>query len=802
VKGRTRSVFIGAILITLSILFLEGLRFIAGANFTTHGVMARWGFVAITLILARVTQNSKGGIALAILGFITGFIYASTSSTTAAWMLLSMMYALLLWVSWRMSIDRSLLVKLFIYCILALLAGSVSTAIGQIESRFSEEEFYAVLQALEMAFIWGILALSNQLWHHWSGKKPLTIKKVKLAPFGIGLALLIIGGTYFVVKAYQHSFYPSTAPGYEGISSESPYICGEIIDPQLESYSGEEIFNQILELVEANPNKESPEFGMLALGYKESDWAIRFRDSLLEEARQGRFTLPNNSVKFSQYEAALRAYYYPRVMEAFQELFSQSENQEIREWFESINQRTQTVEWVDWMYALAYNKKPQGPYENQEIGAGLLAILETEKLADSKLSADNRTYLAENPRGWNARFRNTDDAAVYQPEWINNALFQSLYTGELNIDNLALSFKWLSLLAIPDGAPLRYNHIGSAVLGDTGYQIAGLLEDKTALWVAGRSVDYLFSKGGYLRARPGVESPVVFNGSSPGWGSCLLYGDSGLPNQVGPLAPDKVVLRDGWEEDSVYMLINLRFTGWHRYKATNTVTLLYQGGALVNEISEAEPSRWLPTGRRLFRDKRIPRENLNGLLIERTGLSAVLQNLTGIGSSWAQDPPYYAMVERFETSPEVDISYTKLKDWHGWEHDRIVYFNHDGPIIVVDETKGIKDQQAAISWHVIGRHLGDDHRIQLTGGMSPAEMLLITNKSDKARLNISHHARENEDLEVQYLTEKSGQLSLVTVFLIDDWVGAEAFITRETGGPILEIVKGDRSFKQPLEFDL
>ncbi|MCK4726911.1 MAG: hypothetical protein KAT29_13965, partial [Anaerolineales bacterium] len=206
------------------------------------------------------------------------------------------------------------------------------------------------------------------------------------------------------------------------------------------------------------------------------------------------------------------AYYYPRVMEAFPELFSQSENQEIREWFEAINQRTQTVEWVDWMYALAYNKKPQGPYENQEIGAGLLALLETKNLTESKLSADNRTYLAENPRGWNARFRNTDDAAVYQPEWINNALFQSLYTGEVNIDNLALSFKWLSLLAIPDGAPLRYNHIGSAVLGDTGYQIADLLEDETALWVAGRSLDYLLSKGGYLRARPGVESPVVFNG--------------------------------------------------------------------------------------------------------------------------------------------------------------------------------------------------------------------------------------------------------------------------------------------------
>ncbi|MCK4726910.1 MAG: hypothetical protein KAT29_13960, partial [Anaerolineales bacterium] len=183
----------------------------------------------------------------------------------------------------------------------------------------------------------------------------------------------------------------------------------------------------------------------------------------------------------------------------------------------------------------------------------------------------------------------------------------------------------------------------------------------------------------------------------------------------------------------------------------------------MNEISEAEPSRWLPTGRRLFRDKRIPRENLNGLLIERTALSAVLQNLTGIGSSWAQDPPYYAKVERFETTPEVDISYTKLEDWHGWEHDRVIYLHHDGPIIVVDGARGPKDQQAAISWHVIGRHLGNDHRIQLIGGVYPVEMLMITNESEGEKLNIKQHADEGDNLEVQYFSETSGRLSLITI---------------------------------------
>ena len=74
-------------------------------------------------------------------------------------------------------------------------------------------------------------------------------------------------------------------------------------------------------------------------------------------------------------------------------------------------------------------KWPKGPYENQENGAGLLAMLEAEGLADPALSAANRAYLARNWRGWTARFRVTDDALVYQPEWIDNAYFQSLFSG-------------------------------------------------------------------------------------------------------------------------------------------------------------------------------------------------------------------------------------------------------------------------------------------------------------------------------------------------------------------------------------
>lgn len=308
----------------------------------------------------------------------------------------------------------------------------------------------------------------------------------------------------------------------------------------------------------------------------------------------------------------------------------------------------------------------------------------SEGLVAPDLSSANRDYLEHTPRGWLARFCNTDDAFIYQQEWISNAYFQSLYTSEAPENNVRLSFEWLLLQALPDGVPLRYNHPVCASLAGTAYLGVHLLEDPRYVWLAEQSLMDMEAQGTYLSAQPGAEQPVYLAGLSPTQGSCLLYGASGLPNQIGPLAPDKIVFRDGWSPDSAYLLLNLRFTGWHRYKATNTATLLYQNGPLAVEALDGEPFAWLPVGRSAFRDKRVPRENLNGLLIEHSGMSAVIYALTGIGSPWAQNPPFYAEVIAFETSDELDWSHTRLADWRGWQHDRWIYFYHGGgPIVVV-----------------------------------------------------------------------------------------------------------------------
>ena len=284
----------------------------------------------------------------------------------------------------------------------------------------------------------------------------------------------------------------------------------------------------------------------------------------------------------------------------------------------------------------------------------------------------------------------------------------------------------------------------------------------------------------------------------------MLYGDSGLPNQVGPLAPDKIVFRDGWSPGSTYLLLNLRFTGWHRYKATNTVTLLYQNGPLAADALDGEPFTWLPVGRSIFRDKRVPRENLNGLLIERSGMSAVLYVLTGVGGPWAQDPPHYAEVVAFETGDELDWSHTRLVDWRGWQHDRGVYFYHNGvPIVVVDEAEGPPGAQAALAWHLSGEGIVEPvlseaeggRRIRLRGGDDPAEVILAPVGSE-GRLEVADGKGGDSRLYVVYYAPADGRLRAVTLFLLDRWAGAEVEVKREESA--LWIVQGERGIILPL----
>lgn len=753
--------------------------------------------ISLNLIIFELKIWKFVLLIIGIANLILWVLYFLSSSTLLAWIVIALSYALFIRIGSLLSAGRGRFLRFILDSLFALGIGLCTIALVQMETNFAEEEFFSAIQAFVVAGYWLVLRTLDKILERVYRRRKSELTFInRLLLLGVLCSSLIVGSIIFI-RSYQLSFYPNQVPTYTGINSDAPFECGQL-QPDTQIYDGQEVFDRILQSLESNPHKSSPEYGMLAVGSGKNFWAEKFRESILEEARHGLYTEPAGSVKYGQYEATFRAYYYSRILERFPDLFSSFENKEIRDWFAAINRRALTVELVDWLYAIAFSKRPEGPYENQETGVGLLGLLESQGLADPKSTVENQDYLSQNLSGWMQRFRNTDDAAVYQPEWINNAYYQSLYSKTTNYDNIRLSFEWLLLQALPNGAPLRYNHIGSASFESLAYLGAKLLGDDRFIWLSGRALDYKNERGNRIFPQPGVEKPTDLMGKSPSEGSCLLFGGSGLPNQIGPLAPDKIVFRNGWASDSAYLLLNLRFTGWHRYKATNTVTLLYQNGNLASDQMSEETFSWLPVGRSLFRDKRIPRENLNGFIVDKVGLSRILYELTGLGSPWAQDPPYYAEVEEFTTGKKMDSSTTMIEDWHGWTHNRSILFHHEGPIVVIDDAWGPERQTAGLSWNLISDEILDNHRIQLRTGDNPAQVVFVPVSSGEFEtFEITSAQKDVPNVQVQYLSN-DGYISLITIFLTEDWGGGQTQLTQGEDGLVLEIITDNEYLELPL----
>ncbi|MGH9367315.1 MAG: hypothetical protein ACRD3M_06550 [Thermoanaerobaculia bacterium] len=786
-----------------ALLLLEVSRAASGLAFSVPALFGRALFCAAVLFAAGLCRPARlsGGrwripraaLAVASTGALAALVAALSQSIAAAWVALAALFASTLAAASVATGEGRRGTKALWILLLAAAAGAIPMECVEIESRFAHEEIFVALEALLLAAVWLALRLAAQKL--LPPREPAAAGGFTVRPRALGTLALALGacGLAAGLAAWQRSFSPSDAPSFPGISAREPFLCGEgRPDPRSVEAGG--VFARLLSRVEAGSRKAAPEEGMLALAAGDPKRAAAFRARLLEEAAQEEFS-QRGETKYWQYEASQRAYYYPRVRAAFPRLFSTEEQRQLAAWFRAINRRALAAGLDDFLYALALAKRPEGPYENQENGAGLLALLEAGGLAAPELSARNRRYLDRARRGWEGRFRNNDDSYGYQPEWINNAYFLSLRSGRAPRDSLRRSFEWLLLQAEPDGSPPDYNAAVPPMLPGTAYLGATLLTDPRLLWLAGRSLEGFARRGLSLPAQPGIERPANLEARSPSTGSCLLYADSGLPNRVGPLAPDKIVLRDGWSEGSAYLLWNLRFTGWHRYRATNAVLTVRQGEVLVRE-KRGEPFSWLPLERRIFRDKRIPREHTNGLLVEPTGFAAAVARLTGFGGPWAQDPPHFARVEEFRTGEASDRAGATVSGWRGWRHRRSIHFQKGGPIVVVDEAAGPSRRAAAIAWHLRGRAGPGAGRFRL-GSASDAELVLVP-LEEPGGLVESRPGSGPLDLDILYRPPATGRLHLASVFLTGRWSGARTELRRAGAGRALEITRDGERLSVPL----
>ncbi len=786
-----------------ALLLLEVSRSLSGAAFSVAALSERALFGAIVLLGAAVLRParrpdgrwrvSRAGLAVLSGGALAGLAAALTGSVGAAWAGLATFEAATLAAALPPARPGRRTLRAIAILLLAAGAGAAPMACVELESGFAHEEIFVALQAILLAAVW--LALWLAMRRFFPTPPAVPARGFDLRPGAAGGLALALSAACLAtaIAGWQRSFSPPQAPEFPGVSEREPFLCGEgSVDPRI--FEGRRVFTDLLSRVEANPRKAPPETGMLALGTEEPRWAAAFRTGLLDEAGRREFSR-RGETKYWQYEASLRAYYYPRVRDAFPRLFSESEKNLLAAWFHAINRRALSRGLDDAIYALAFAKRPEGPYENQENGAGLLALLEAGGLAAPEISARNRRYLDRERRGWEGRFRNNDDSYGYQPEWINNAFFQSLRSGSAPRESMRRSFEWLLLQSEPDGFPPDYNAAVQPQLPGTAYLGATLLGDPRLLWLAGRSLEAFAQRGLSLPAQPGAERAVEIEGRSPSSGSCLLYADSGLPNRVGPLGPDKIVLRDGWSRGSAYLLWNLRFTGWHRYRATNAIVAVRWGEPVVAE-KRGKPFSWLPLERRIFRDKRIPREFTNGLLVEPDGFAAALARLTGFGGPWAQDPPHFARVEEFRTGADADRAAAAVSDWRGWRHRRTIHFHHAGPIVVLDRAAGPSGRAAAISWHLRGRADRGAGRF-LLGSESAGELVLLPLREPGGRIE-SQAGPGPFDLDVLYRPRRTGTLELASVFLPGRWAGARIGVHRAPSGRALEIARDGAAVSVPL----
>lgn len=757
---RKTAAFAGG-LILFPPLLIEALVFSWTKTFSLDHFLAKLilsfvsiAFVLITIVIFNRYQHLKPAwfyvVFIGVIIFLIIF-YTLFPSTPAAWILASLLF--ILFNLQLISIpSRSIFLYLLAAIILTILISTLFVSIVEVETAFSDEEFYIIPKILLLE----IFGLSNAFVCRYL-IRPITppiqlyktIWRLSLNSFTI-LCLLFVSGIAagWIIGHYQHSFYPQTSPKFTGISASKPFLC-TTVSPSAQSYTSEEVFQQLIAAIERHPNKSAPEYGHLALSTHKSSWAQLFRETLLNEARNAEFTRPANSVKYDQYLASFRVYYFHEVNEAFPGLFSVEEQQLIRSWFQEINRRAMTVEWVDWLYAIAFAKMPEGPYENQENGAGLLSLLEAYDYSDPSLSTANLAYLNSRKFGWNFRFRNNDDVLGYQIEWLTNAYFHSLFNPNVNHENQKRSYQWLLMQTLPDGAPYSYNSPYPTSLASVAYQGAVLLQDPELLWIAGRSLEYLAKTGQYLSALPGAEKPLPpMRGTSPTVGSCVIFSESGLPNQKSEYTPDKLIIRDGWNPDSTFLLVNLRFTGWHRYKGTNTIVLLYQNHPIIWENIQRETNDILPKGRSLMRDKRLSRENLNGLSVGREGLDLLLQQITSVESPWAQDPPHY--VSDIEFTNTIDGVYSKvtMERWHGWSHTREIYLCPGKALILVDHATGQRKLPAMLSYSV------DDQY------SPPLIKIYKVLNSNLTPIDITSTLK---------IKEENGTLTTVTILPLGDW---------------------------------
>jgi len=604
----------------------------------------------------------------------------------------------IIYVSYHKVLNFSRKSSLATFILLGILISSILTIIWQVYNINGFEEGYLLLIFSNLTVFFFI----NSILFYTITKNVIKpkINKTRL----IILTILILLSFYlmflllFSDKPFEGGFNniiePINCVELNSIQSKKVNLDKSEIIPYIKSYAEEGVIKN----------------GLLYLITNDSIYGESFKKQLINEMNSSKLIDQTLTHKGGQYLMGMKAFYFNEVSNFNPHLFSNKEKEFIQKQFEnSVNQIFQPI-LIDYVYSKVFGKKLDGVYYNQEIGLGSLSIISKVIRNDTQIK-QIREYVLENANGWSTNFRNVDDSEFYHHLWLNNAYLMYYSFPEMfnNRRNINMSFDWLLAIYPPKGYPPMINsysptaYLDSIIIGEK------LTKNPSYRWLLLETIERFKEE---LDRNEQIESAKFFLGTryimelegksaiTPNYGSCLIFGKTGSVNNPSGLSIDKIALRDGWGDDSLFILLNLRYTGWHRYKSTNSIIQVVYNEPIIVEDIISKKDYWLPKGRWIYRDKKIDRERLNGALIKKRGIDLFIHNLFGFESEWNQNLPHLSELIFFKSSAEVDESRTKIQ-YANWNHTRDIKLFKKKFILVFDylESNNLNNKNG-ISWHL------------------------------------------------------------------------------------------------------
>jgi hypothetical protein len=500
--------------------------------------------------------------------------------------------------------------------------------------------------------------------------------------------------------------------------------------------------------------------------------AVRLKEVILREAGENRFSGPSHSMKIRQLWGAERGIVYLDLLKRYPKLFDDDERLLIQKWFEGLVKRAFTIEWSDFYYMLTFRKAITAPYRNQENGVAALAIY-AEIIEDEnpELAKKARRYIADNAILWKSNFRNTDDSISYQASWIYNAwrVGKLMFQETLSNTYSKQSFDWLMKQWPPNGGPLGYNPDLSTIIPDIFFLGAKLHSSPEYRWLGEKSLNFALRNEIELQGlRQGFqffseEAPT----REPTVGSTYIQAPGNLVQFPSENRPDKIVFRSGWKDESLYALLNLRYDGFHGYKATNAIVSLYYGAPFVVEDLVKISRKWLPRGRARVRDDNIERHRLNGFYIDEPLFNQVFNKIDVLRTRWWQTLPRHTKTNKFYNSDIFDYSRTDIIDWSGWNNYRTCLLVDDSYFAVFDFNKGNSAKQHSIIWHVRGRYNSEQSILTQNNYKLQTAFLFNDNSSISIRSSKEIYEPESVLFEPNYdivVSSSEDHSEIVTIF--------------------------------------